>query len=210
MNWILWLQGKRNSLQSVFVGGNSCSVRLVASVRRKDLVNDQLLKLTWMKFERLLSAVREYNKCPAIKCARIGRAQNFPNSVQNIKLQIKSAATCNSESKTKQFASWSSVTSEPEQSACMIEAKRNYLKVNVFWAVSKQKVPWPFSFAESRVTGMAHMDTVEKLLIPIYFWKNVLMTCYSSKTEPLNIFTSHTRTSCIEKFHKNSYAKSNI
>ena len=269
------------------------------------------------------------------------------------------------------------MTSEPEQSTCMIEAKRNNLKANVFWAVSKQKVLWPFSFAESSVTGMAHLDMVEKLLIltysmvqspsweanwfaasqkiprvsrnpmvhyrthkrplpvsilgqpnsvhiptahileihsniihpstprspqwflpsgfptknlytplsspiratcpaypilldfitrtilgeehksfnfslcnllhsqvtssllgpnillntmfsntlsflssrnvseeklliPIYFWKKVLMTCYSSKTEPLNIFTSHTRTSCIETFHKNSNAKANI
>lgn len=58
---------------------------------------------------------------------------------------------------------------------------------------------------------MVYLDMVKKFLIPIYFWKKkVLMTCYSSKTEPLNIFTSHSRTSWIQTFHKNSYAEANI
>jgi len=60
--------------------------------------------------------------------------------------------------------------------------KRGSPKVNVFCAISSQKVYGPFFFAEETVTGVPYLGALELLLMP--HLQNVLMFIFQQDGSP--------------------------
>ncbi|XP_023211332.1 uncharacterized protein LOC111614181 [Centruroides sculpturatus] len=48
----------------------------------------------------------------------------------------------------------------------MVQLKRDYPKLNVFCAISQQKVYGPFFFGEATVTGVSYLDALQLWLFP--------------------------------------------
>jgi hypothetical protein len=57
---------------------------------------------------------------------------------------------------------WSS-----ENPRVFLEHVRDSLKVNVFCALSKEKVYGPFFFMEMIITGIVYLDMLQQILIPV-------------------------------------------